>query len=455
MSKKNIQRFYKSRQYKTDIILLINKFTSNIPQIVHTINNPNLPIGTLIEEIPTDIGRSYAGYKRGGVIEGAEKLRKELMSAIVWMFGINAFNSLGTKICENVLNIPMNMDYSNSKDGNDAIRNSVEFLVGKVKETQFDTSELAKYKDKYKGMDPELLIKRIRGAKQVTSILAVAMNCIAMGILLPKINQAITRKKIQKMEQEKLQKAQNENNDKGKDIRFKGDLLNSFVFNVENNNTFRLIVPDVPMIAGRVGTSRNIFEGIENFVIDGGSIYFYNFSAGHIQSALRKATKTPNIPPIIADILSRADEKTLSEIFTNLNAKSNVEFLADITTNRELIHEIFDKGTYGKIGKINRFVKSDDLKDITDGVISFLNTVKSAQTSEQPLFKNGSINIDLIKKVAYKTNMKNAAFLAIGLGISIFGLAVAIPKLAFWITRKLTGKNEFSGTMVVDKKENS
>ena len=129
--------------------------------------------------------------------------------------------------------------------------------------------------------------------------------------------------------------------------------------------------------------------------------------------------------------------------------------MADITTNRELIHEIFDKGTYGKIGKINRFVKSDDLKDITEGVISFLNTVKSAQTSEQPLFKNGSINIDLIKKVAYKTNMKNAAFLAIGLGISIFGLAVAIPKLAFWITRKLTGKNEFSGTMVVDKKENS
>ena len=95
------------------------------------------------------------------------------------------------------------------------------------------------------------------------------------------------------------------------------------------------------------------------------------------------------------------------------------------------------------------------LKDITDGVISFLNHVKKSATTENPLYKDGSVNLDLIKKVTVKTNIKNAAFLMGGLALSILGLAVIIPKTAFWITKKLTGKNEFSGTMEVDKKENN
>ena len=429
----------------------INNLPIDIPKIVHTIHDPNRAVGTLIEEIPTDIGRSYAGYKRGGIIEGAEKLRKEVMAAIVWMFGIRAFNSLGNKICENILNIPMNMDYSNPKEGNDAIRNSAEFLTGKLKQTTFDTSELAKYKDKFKGLDSEILIKRIKGAKQVTSILAVILNCVAMGIVLPKVNQAITRKKIAKMEAEKQKKAQQEN--KTKDVSFKGDLLNTFVYNVENNNKFRLISSDVPMIGGRVLTSRNKFEGLEYVVMDGASIYFYNFSSDHIQKALRKMTSTPNIPPIIAQTISNTDKDTLNEMFRNLENNPNAKCLADITSNKDLIHDIFDKGTYGKIGKINRFVKSDDLKDITDGVYSFLNHIKNAATAEKPLYKDGSINLDLIKEVTNKTNNKNALFLAIGLGVSILGLAVIIPKLTFWITKMLTGKNEFAGTMQVDKKE--
>ena len=51
--------------------------------------------------------------------------------------------------------------------------------------------------------------------------------------------------------------------------------------------------------------------------------------------------------------------------------------------------------------------------------------------------------------------MKNAVFLASGLVMSILGLAVIIPKTAFWITKKLTGKNEFSGLMSVDDNSNS
>ena len=69
----------------------INNVYSGLARAVNHINNPNLPTGVLIEEIPADVGRSYEGYKRGGILEGAEKLRKELMSAAVWIAGIPVF----------------------------------------------------------------------------------------------------------------------------------------------------------------------------------------------------------------------------------------------------------------------------------------------------------------------------------------------------------------------------
>jgi len=61
---------------------------STLARVVSHINNPNYQTGTLIEEIPCSLGRSYAGYKRGGMLEGAEKLRKETMAAAFWLFGI-------------------------------------------------------------------------------------------------------------------------------------------------------------------------------------------------------------------------------------------------------------------------------------------------------------------------------------------------------------------------------
>ena len=105
--------------------MFINNAYSTATKVINVIQNPALPVGTLIEEIPCDIGRSYQGYKRGGIIEGAEKLRKEVMAAAIWLFGMPVFKYLGDKFCEGVLKLPMNIDYSNNREGNDAILNSI------------------------------------------------------------------------------------------------------------------------------------------------------------------------------------------------------------------------------------------------------------------------------------------------------------------------------------------
>lgn len=429
---------------------------STAARIVKTINNPALPIGTLIEEIPADIGRSAEGYKRGGVLEGTEKLRKELMSAAVWMFGIPAFKKAGDFICEKFFNTPMSIDFSKAGEGNNSIKDSVEFLTGKVRETTLDTSDLKKYGDKFKDMDANTLIKKVGAAKKITSVAAVALNCIAMGIILPKFNQALTNKKLKKMQEEQavlnaanvkfdsLEEFKNKNNKASNNqIAFKG-LVDGFVYNVENNNIFRLISTDIPMIAGRAATSRNKYEALEYVIMDGGSIYFYNFSANQIQKGLRKLTNTPKIPTTVAELLQKVDNKTLKEIMaTDLdNCSLSLE---ELLKDKKLVDEIYKEATYGKYGKINRFVKNSELKETDKSVISFLNYIKKQSTEANPIIKDGNINIDLIKKAIKKTNNKNALFLAAGLAASVVGLGVIIPKFTFWVTKCLTGKNEFSG----------
>lgn len=118
--------------------------TTHIPKTVNALNDPSKPYLTLAEEIPSDIGRSIEGYKRGGMLEGSEKLRKELMSALIWIAGIPAFQWLGDTFCEKALTIPMGVDFCKEKEGNNTIKDCVDFLLQGKNEKNWDTKELTK-----------------------------------------------------------------------------------------------------------------------------------------------------------------------------------------------------------------------------------------------------------------------------------------------------------------------
>ena len=297
---------------------------TRLARVVSHIQNPNLPSGTLIEEIPSDIGRSWEGYKRGGILEGAEKLRKELMAAAVWLLGIPAFKWVGDKACEKLLKVPMDIDFSKSKEGNSAVEDSVNFLLKGYGAKGKDTTELTKrYGDKFLMLKPckrkpknlklstkfsgkkfhlknqseiteaaTSMIKKIKGAKKVTSIAAVVLNCLAMGVVLPKINQKITSNKLKKMKDaenttqqkqltrfESFEEFKNSTKSSQNDtlFSFKGKIptnLSDLTYSVENDNIFRLIITDIPMIIGRIITSRNKFEALEYLIMDGSGIQF-------------------------------------------------------------------------------------------------------------------------------------------------------------------------------------
>lgn len=447
-----------------------NTLTTRLPGIMQNLENPNLQYTTLFEEIPADIGRSVEGYKRGGILEASEKFRKEVMAAIVWLFGIPTFEKAGKFLCEKTLKLPVAIDFCNAKEGNDCLRESIEYLKTGINPENKDVSELAKYttkafKNKLKNTSVDSLIKQTKAAKNITTLSAWAMNCAIMGIVLPLYNQAITSKKLKKEQSQKNDSTQlnkvesfeefkNSVKEKNqKEVAFKGlgSLIGSFPYYLENNNRVRLISTDVPMIAGRIITSRNKFEALEYLVMDGLSIYFYNFFINNIKGAFSKVTKTPNVNLKIVEKITNADDKTIEKLAKNIDKASNIK---ELINNETLEKEIYKIGTFGKYGKMNTFVKNKDIEKIDKSVINF---VKYANEKLGGLIdKTGNIKRTELENLVKKINIKNSGFFAIGLIGSIIALSSAVPKFTFWLTKKLTGKNTFAGITDYNdsKKEN-
>ena len=339
---------------------------TNLANTMWHLKNPNVQTGTMLIELPADVGRAYSGYKRGGIIEGSEKFRKEVMSAAVWLFGIPVFNKLGNIACEKLLKLPMDIDYSNAKDGRDAIKDSIEYLVDQTKTKGLDVSELKKYVGKFDIKDVNKTVKNIKGAKQVISISAWILNCILMGIALPKLNQKITAKKLKEnnanQEQTTLKTPSFEeyqkNTKEDKNISFKGgnlaqsiaNLPDLFTYGINTNNTCRLISTDVPMIIGRCATARNKYEALEIGIMDTLAIYFYNFSLGHTEKLLRKICPTPDVNPKVAEYIANLGPEKIKNAITAIkqnDADKSIEALFGTAVK----NEIYKQATFGKFGK--------------------------------------------------------------------------------------------------------
>ncbi len=460
---------------------------SNIARTIHTINNPNRPWGALIVEVPTDVGRSYQGYRRGGLLECAEKFRKEVMAAAVWLLGIPAFKSLGDKFCEKILKLPMNIDFAldDIKQGNTPVKDSIEFLTKKTKEEAFAFLEEKKLKDDFfdaseliqkyfknrtsvfAGQDSAKLIKNLKNAKIATSIIAFCLNAFALGVVLPKINQALTRRTVKKIEKEnsknktlkvdnfseyrkKFTPTNNQNqSSKANNISYKGSIsffkhpLAVFTDAIENSNNFRLIAPDAPMIGGRTLTSRNGYEALENGIVDVAGIFLYNYCSDLIQKIAQNKTNNPSISPTLSEITAALDENTIKNAIEKLKDNDKIFKTQDLL-GKQAAQEIYKIATYGKYGKINKLVKKETLERIDAQLCEFLRKLAK---------ENKDLSKENILKFTKNVNSKNAMFLILGSLTAIIGQAWLVPKFAYKVTELLTGKNEFSGLAHYDNKK--
>lgn len=246
-------------------------------------------------------GRTYQAYKRGKWDEARERFIEEIMGSITWLGGVLSLNWLGDKVVAKLLK-------SNGKNfdvGTDSIlRTPFDNFMRKIKTKRFTPTQVA-------------------GIKSAKVLTAIVLANLFIGFVVPKANQALTRKvrherKVEK-EQQKLFSAEL----KSADIAFKGGMnaINAFTNIIENTNAGKLLSSDAGIVTGRMYNARRPEERREIAIRDIGSIYFYMWASGHVGNIMNmiESGKATRLNPNTAFILDKHLQDFLGEKSMEVN----------------------------------------------------------------------------------------------------------------------------------------
>ena len=245
-------------------------------------------------------GRTYQAYKRGKWDEARERFIEEIMGSITWLGGVFSLNWLGDKVVARILE-------SNGKNfdvGKDALRTPFDNFMKKIAPKKFSQTQVA-------------------GIKCAKVLTAIAFANLFIGFVVPKANQALTRKvrherKIEQ-EQQKLLSPQPKTNE----VAFKGgmNIVNGFTNLIENTNAGKLLSSDAGIVTGRMYNARKPEERREIAIRDIGSIYFYMWASGHVGNLLNLAEsgKATRLNPNTAQILDKHLQNFIGERNMNVN----------------------------------------------------------------------------------------------------------------------------------------
>ena len=268
----------------------INSLVNLIPNVKKTVSrmsksNALLPV--ILLEIAVTGGRTYHAYQRDGFLEARERLTEESLGALFWFGGVKFFNKLGDSIGKKLLKLK-EIGFDASKDH---ARNPMKNFIVKMIDSK-QATDAKKF---------EKTLERFKFIKVLSSVLLA--NTV-IGFVVPKMNQKITKKYQDSVENlgykhsELLKKAKSmEDFSKktGKDQKetsFKGGYnpisLMTVANLLENNNTCQLLSTDLGVAGGRAYNARNKHERVEVLFRDIASIYFYMFCRKNLDGLLNK-----------------------------------------------------------------------------------------------------------------------------------------------------------------------
>jgi hypothetical protein len=343
-------------------------------------------------------GRTYQAHKRGGNTEARERFTEETLGSVFWIGGVAGFNKLGDFVGKKILKLKD----VNFEVGKDNVRNPFQNYIAKLKadkakfvdykklgenldelkdvvgnSTNFKKLEqkLARCKaNKAKFVNFEKLEKNLATFKFVKIISSVLLANAFMGVIIPKVNQAITKKQLKAKNekaaanapaQHQMAKASfeefiNRTKKNNKDVSFNGisvqGLLNATNY-IEKDATMKLLLTDVGTTTGRATNARNKNERLEILVRDVGSVYFYLYASEHLNSGLNylqdgRATRLD--PTTVKQLNSRIKTAFKNEnysaeefeklVFGDKNAEIPKEIQAKFQGGKEIITlEEFEK----------------------------------------------------------------------------------------------------------------
>jgi len=316
-----------------------------------------LPV--LILEGTVTGGRTYQAYKRDGFVEARERVTEESLGAIFWLFGATIFGKLLDKLGQKLLKVPKEMPAV----GRDAVRTPFNNFIDNMADSMKLSPDKKEATKKF--------LARFSVGKTFASL---AIACLFIGYVVPKLNQGITKYIFGRMDKKNsenkktidsrtdkitlkdargifsakdvsINAVENFKASKGQGLGFSVNKIPSFkagadsllriVQNFEENAVWKLLGTDVGTVSGRTINARNKDERIEIMFRDISSIYFYCFSMPHIVAFMNR-----------------------QDTFKGLNTKLNP--MSAMTTHNHLIQKMADKG-------LNETVKLKDFKEFALG----------------------------------------------------------------------------------------
>lgn len=274
-------------------------------------------------------------------------------------------------------------------------------------------------------------------------VLSTALPVLLMGYFLPKFNFALTDKL--KKKQEAMKPLYNEFEKELKPIENKKALsFKGISASLANMSTVhKMALTDGGLTVGRVGTSRNKYEALENgFKMS--MMMFLNFVA----------------PIWFAKGFDRLSNKLFK---TNVNLDPNLlndkDFLERIKSNKlELpkgdIIEFLDKNPNSKFAKLTE--KYCDVRFLKEGKKSNINKARDPRAfvnenkikdfiAEVEKFARQATSSGEIDKFAKKALVAKSVNILTNVALSSFLLAIALPKITFVLRKKVTGSDADPG----------
>ncbi len=246
---------------------MINPLTgSNISKFITKMTKADAMGPIIALEATVTIGRTIQAYKRGGRDEARERAIEESTGAIVWLGGVKVLNKLGDKL----LGLILGPNGGNFDVGTDKVlRTPFENFMGKRSGRAFSPKT----------------VSLMKASKVLASVL---LADAFIGLVMPKLNQKLTRSIFAKKKEQQSHQIETENSRSvEKDSKnvgnpaFKG-AINVFTNVIENTNTGKLLSTDVGLTSGRIYSARNNDERREIAIRDIGSVYFYMWAQGHV-----------------------------------------------------------------------------------------------------------------------------------------------------------------------------
>lgn len=396
-------------------------------------------------EVPSKVAMTYSqnlkDSKQMAYNATRERLIDEYGTSLVWLGGIPAVGSIcdwGIKKLGYDPKVNVSLLKENSKQG-------LKYNIDKFKEIAPDEAKTMEKVLKNKSTYQKLLAGKF--------VLSTALPVAVMGYFLPKFNFALTDKLRKK--QEAMKPLYNEieseltPSPRGRVGVGAYESQTSPVFkgisaSLANMSTVhKMALTDGGLTVGRVGTSRNKYEALENgFKMS--MMMFLNFVA-----------------PIW---FAKCFDKLSNRIFkTNVNLDPNLlndkDFLAEIKSNKlelpkEDVIEFLDKNPNSKFAKLSeKYCGVRYLKNRVRDPRAFVdeNRIQNFQREIEKFAKQAVTSGD-VEKFAKKALVAKSANILANVALSSFLLAVALPKLTFILRKKVTGSEAEPGLMGRDIK---